>query len=346
MATNQTTIDILNKIRTEASQEYQNRIPAATVTNLANMGNIITQLDGTKDEFTKAIMDKIAFTQIYDKSYKNPLASLKKGNLPFGKSIENVFVEMSSAKSNFDKGSDDAGVSNADMIFGKESPQMKVEYLSKNRRDFYKCTISSDQVRTAFLSANPIGSLSNAIINQVYSGMEYDEFNIMKELLAKYKENYHLVEVEPIIDGDTNEKACRDFVKTVKKMSKSMSYMKDTFNKQGVKTFTPVKDQVLFINSDVATEVDVELLSKAFNVGNVKVDIPMIEVDDFGSMTDCYALLVDKDFLQIYDELHKTTTQENAVSLYTNYFMHVWQLYGVCNFMNAIMFSTKKRTTT
>lgn len=49
-----------------------------------------------------------------------------------------------------------------------------------------------------------------------------------------------------------------------------------------------------------------------------------------------YAILCDKHFIQIWDTLKSLKKAENGLSLYTNYFKHLWQTYALCSFCNAV----------
>jgi uncharacterized protein YjdB len=68
-------------------------------------------------------------------------------------------------------------------------------------------------------------------------------------------------------------------------------------------------------------------------LGNVTV------IDGFAS-TGLKAVLVDKDFFMVYDNLQKLETVRNSKGLYWNYFYHVWQTLSASRFANAVAFVT------
>ena len=49
-----------------------------------------------------------------------------------------------------------------------------------------------------------------------------------------------------------------------------------------------------------------------------------------------YGILCDKHFVQIWDTLNTMKKVDNNLSLYTNYFKHLWQTYALCGFCNAV----------
>ena len=74
-------VAMLNAIRSTASEEYQERIPEATRTNLQTVGKAITEYAPTLNEFTGALVSKIALQLFVSKMAKNRLAPFKKGML-------------------------------------------------------------------------------------------------------------------------------------------------------------------------------------------------------------------------------------------------------------------------
>ena len=58
------------------------------------------------------------------------------------------------------------------------------------------------------------------------------------------------------------------------------------------------------------------------------------------------AMLVDKGFFQIFDDLFNITSFYNAQSLYTNYFLNVWQTQAYSILVNAVAFVCPATQTT
>src|SRR5699024_3398178 len=66
-------------------------------------------------------------------------------------------------------------------------------------------------------------------------------------------------------------------------------------------------------------------------LGNITV------IDGFAS-TGLEAVLIDKDFYMVYDQLHRMRTIYNPEGLYWQYNYHVWQVLSVSRFANAVAF--------
>lgn len=322
-------VSILNNIRANASEEYQNRIPEATQQNIATVGNALQTYTMLYNEFCSALVNKIGKTILEKKLFQNPLARFKTGSITTQQDVEEIFVEMAKAEGSYDK-------TGPNPLGRRANPDVKVLYHRQNRQDYYAISIGDIDFLRVFRSEATLDSFISGLINSVYSGANYDEYVAMKNLLGTY-DGYCDYGVTAIADETT----AKDFVKTVRKASTDMTFASTAHNKSGVKTWTPVKDQVLFVNKDVLAEVDVEVLAKAFNMGKTDIQVEIVPVDDFGPMTNTYGLLVDKDFFRIWDTLSHMEPQRNAQGLFTNYFYHVHQILSLSTFKNAVRFAVE-----
>lgn len=321
-------VSILNNIRNNASDEYQNRIPEATQENIIAVGNALQTYNLLYTEFFPSLFGKIGKTIIEQKLFKNPLARFKSGSITNAQDVEEIFIEMAKAEGKYDnKGLNPLG--------RRSGPSVKNIFHRRNRQDYYAITVGDLDVVQVFRSEATLDTFIAGLINSVYSGAEYDEYQAMKNLLATYT-GYFDYGVSAIVDGES----AKDFVKTVRKASTDLTFASKKYNKAGVLTWTKTADQVLFVHKDVLAEVDVEVLAKAFNMGKTDIQVEIVAMDDFGSLENTYALLVDKSWFRIWDTLSKMEPQRNAQGLFTNYFYHVHQILSASTFKNAVRFTT------
>lgn len=319
-------VSVLNNIRANASEEYQNRIPEATQQNIATIGNALQSYTVLYNEFCAALVNKIGKTILETKLFENKLARFKSGAVTSAQDVEEIFIEMAKAEGSYDK-------TGANPLGRREAPDVKVLYHRRNRQDCYAISIGDIDFIRVFRSEATLDSFISGLINSVYSGANYDEWLAMKNLIATYKD-YYDYEVPSIVDAE----AAKDFVKTLRKAVNDLSFPATTYNAAGVKTWSNPSDLVLLVNKDVIAEVDVEVLSKAFNMGKTDIQTEVIVMDDFGSMADTYGLLVDKDWFRVWDTLSHMEPQRNAQGLFTNYFYHVHQILSASRFKNAVRF--------
>ena len=159
-------VNILNAIRGVASQDYQNRVPVATQNNIEQVGNPIMEYQATENEFLDLLVNRIALVIVNSKIARNELALLKKGKIPLGQDIQDIFVNMAKAKTYDPDGKN---------LLQRQIPDVKAVYYSMNRQDMYKVTISNDQLALAFTSYEELEKLIAGIVNSLYSGDNYDE---------------------------------------------------------------------------------------------------------------------------------------------------------------------------
>lgn len=326
-----TVFDILNTIRANATETYQERIPLATQQNLANVGSAILSYDVTKNEFVDALINRIGLVLIQSKSWKNPLRKFKKGQLPYGKDIEDIFVDIVKAHQ-YDQETAETEV------FKRELPNVKAIFHRLDRQNFYKVTVSDEALNTAFLSETGIQDLISQIINSLYTSDEYDEYLLMKQLLVQYgqKDLFYKIHADDVTDQATANK----FLTQVRAVANRLKILSPNYNAQGVHTATMPQDLVIFMTPEVQAYVDVEALARAFNMDKANFIGSVVTVDDFGDLENVVAIAVDKSFFMVYDKLYSSRTQYNAQGLYYNVFFHHWQLLSTSQYANAILFTT------
>lgn len=323
---------ILNTIRANASSDYQERVPVATRQNIAEVGNAITNYEPTRNEFLNALINRIGMVIIQSRLYENPLREFKKGMLEFGKDIEEIFVEIAKAQSY------NPEVAETE-VFKRVIPDVKTIFHRMNRQDFYKVTISNDQLRTAFLSYRGIEDLIGRIVDSLYSGDNYDEFLLMKHLMLDYgnKGLFYPITVTAVTDEATAKK----LTVKLRATAKTIGFMSPNYNAQGVHTFTPMEDIIIFMTPETEALMDVESLARAFNLEYADFLGRVVIVDDFGGLENVQALMVDRQWFMVYDTFFNFTEQYNAQGLYWNYFFHHWQVLSTSQFANAIAFTTE-----
>lgn len=330
---------VLNTILSNASEAYQARVPEATRTNLADVGEAIINHAATRNEFLDALVNKIAMQIVHSKTFRNPLSILKKGSIPLGRNIEEIYTNPVTGTVY------DATGGN---LLKREMPDVKTIYHTMNRQGMYKATISRAQLLGAFRSYGDLEKLLNSIVNAIYSGDNLDEFLLMKELFATAVSD-GLIKTVKGITLPTDEASAKELVKAIKMVGLGMTNPSSAYNTYADKntsdanpviTWTPLENQVLILRNDVAVNMDVEMLAKAFNVSYVDFVQRTLLVDSFGSDTDTLAILCDEAYVQVRDVLTDMETFHNGEGLYDNYMYHHWQSYSLSLFANAMAFTT------
>lgn len=327
---NASAMDILNVIRANASSTYQERIPEATRDNIREIGNAMLTYESTQNEFLNALVNRIARVIITSKSYQNPLRMFKKGVLEFGETIEEIFVNIARAHQF------DPAVAEKE-VFKREIPDVNAVFHKMNYQNFYKTTISNEQLRQAFLSYQGISDLIARIVDSLYTGSEFDEFLVMKQLIVDAANDGKMYAVTiPEVTPDN----AKTIVAKIKGVSNSMEFMSTTYNSMGVLNYTKKENQIFLIDAAFDAMIDVEVLASAFNMSKAEFMGQRVLIDNFGELTGVYAAIVDKDWFMVFDNWIGFTENYNGQGLYWNYFYHCWKTFSTSPFSNAVLFTT------
>lgn len=334
-------IEALNAVRMDASEEYQSRIPVATQNNIAEIGHIFETYTTLFNEYSTALFNKIGLTVISSQTFENPLKRFKTGSITSGQDVEDIWVdEFRTAEGQYDP----TGVT-VNPFARRNYQDVQVAYYRMNRQDKYVITINRDDHIRAFTNPSNLDGFYARQFNSLYTGSEYDEWVLMKQLLADAAKSGDMFTVYDCPNPSTDANA-KKFIKAAKKVVKDMSYVTDKFNALSVKTKSKASELVLFINKDATTEINVELYSTIFGPQYAGFETQVVELDDFGDLNDgTFAMLVDKDWFKIWDTKHEMAQLFNPDNLATNYWLHIWQILSYSKFKNAVRFTTAKAPT-
>lgn len=341
MANAQQVSNVLNVIWNTAGTDYQNIVPIATPTNLSDIANPILNSPNIANAFINTLVNRIGLTAIQNKTFNNPLAPLKKGVLEMGTTVQEVFTNPAQS----------TGYSMNDFsaVLQKVTPDTKTAYHVMNRQDRYQVTIYESQLKLAFVSYENMQAFIQSVISSMYNGSYIDEYTLTKKLFSDAVSNNKIIMQTAV--APTDEATGKAITKQIKKLISKFKYPSTAYNKYSslsgatgnpVKTFTNPEDVVLVIKSDVLNEIDVEVLAVAFNLSKVEFMANVVEVDDFDS-PNLLAIVCDKNFIQLYDNLYQVRNQENGGNLAWQYFLHVWQTYSLSPFCNAVALVTSEQ---
>ena len=356
---NASTVDILNTIRANATYEYQSLVPTiSSSTEIPRVGEVLMGYPALANQFINALINRIAMVRVRSATFNNAYRELKKGYLEFGETVEEVFVQIAKAR--------EFSAEKAEARELKRSlPDVRSAFHTMNWRVMYPVTIQDEDLRLAFLSAEGVQDLIARIVDAIYTAVEYDDFLLTKYLLLKSISHGKMYPVA--IDGDMKAAAV-----AFRGTSNKLGFMSTRYNASGVTTTTPKADQIILMDSDYNAAFDVEVLAAAFNMEKADFMGRLFLIDDFTSfdnerfdqiransdmieevtaeelalMSKVKAVLVDREWFQIYDNANKFTEKYVASGLYWNYFYHVWRTVSSSPFSNAVVFVDSSATIT
>lgn len=376
--------DVINAILNEGwSINYRDYVPitATDADSIRDIGKIIMDAPNLRNAFASDLINRVVLVIVTSKMYENPWARLKKGKLDIGESVEEIFVNMAKAELYNPAGS-------AETVFKRSIPDIRAAFHVVNYQVFYPVTIENEDLSMAFTTQNGLYNLIEKIYETLYTADAYDEFNMMKYLIAEHILAGH-IKVVSIPEPNPNTAAdaiIRTAVAVIKATSNKMKFQTSDYNLAGVKTHVKHENQTIIVSADFDATMDVEVLAASFNMekaeflskrmlvdsfGNIDIirlaecapelcqnivydteghvvsaDLKNISADDLALLNEIPAVIIDDDFMQIYDRLITMEDIRNPKGLYTNAFLHCWKIFSISPFAPAVTFSNSRASVT
>ncbi len=349
---NASTVDILNVIRQNASLAYQNSVPEVQrATDIPRVGEVIYGTPAFANEFINALINRIALVRVKSATFNNPYERLKKGYLDYGESVEEIFVDIAKV---FEFSQEKA----ENRELKQYKPNVHSAFHTMNWRVIYPVSISDEELKMAFLSAEGVTDLIARIVDSIYTAANYDEYLLFKYMIIKTISTGGMKPV--FVDGSD----VKNYAKAFRGTSNMLPFMKSDFNAAGVKNTTPKDRQVIFMDAQFNADFDVDVLSAAFNMDKADFMGSLYLIDDWTTfdnerwtvirensdgieevtqaeltlMGDVKAIIVDEDWFQVYDNLTRFAEKFVAAGLRWNYFFHTWKTVSWSPYANAVVF--------
>lgn len=332
MATDNSTI--LNRIWLDATNDFQQRIPEPTQSQIAQTIDALFDPMNRNyyNQFVDALVMRIGGTFIHNKTWENKLKVFKKKRIEYGSTIQEILPAWIKAHAYRDDYED---------VFKMHRPDAKVVYHSQNRRDQYAITINDTELRTAFTEEYGLNQLVAAFLRAPYNTDEYDEYRIMMQLIAEYDNRFGFY--KDGLGGAVTTKAIgEDFLVKMREYADLLTFPSSRYSGIGaeeIPVFARPEELVIFMAPHVKANTDVRNLAAAFNRSDAEIRERIIVVDEF-PVAGIEALLTTEDFFVCQDTVYTTTSQYNAKTLGTNYYLTHFGIYSISPYVPAIAFTT------
>ena len=341
-------VTFVKALTTATSQEFKDRIGATTQANIKKIGETITTYPTLKNEFVNVLTNQVSKQLFFNKVWENPYKMFNRGQLPYGKSIESIFIDIVKGKDRTRQ----TNVTNlASDLLSRQTPNVKVEYYTENFQHQYPTTLSDEELKGAFRNQNGLSEMTARILQAPLTGAEFDQFLMIKHALANLKTAQVKIG-KTAYNGLTAKEKANLITTTVKAYVKKLKFLSNNYNAQGVMTFSRPTDLYLFVPADISAFLDVEQLATAFNISKVELPTRVLDIDNFQKVntgndassnpyvedTDALFYLIDKDAIQLYETLNESESFRNPQAKYTNIWFDRWGIIASCHFANAIKF--------
>lgn len=290
----------LNEIRETLIQDnkvYQTQIPVVDVTTSSQAyGQSVLSLPADlRNKFINALVDRIAYTAFTIRYFKNPFESLKGDETPLGAIGQEIYVNP--AKGRVYNIDDFAG------LLAKYSSDVKAEYNEINADFQYPATIVRQELQKAFTTWGDFERLIMGISASLYNGSYIDQWKLTKLLISNaYRTNS--VQMETISFSNIASPSTAELENLTAKLRElylNFQEPSDKYNAwkkvggygRAIETWTPAEDILVFINTKMASWLDVKVLANAFNIDKADLKGRVFATSNF----DVY----DKDGVKVFD---------------------------------------------
>lgn len=361
-------LDILNAIRNVAGTDYQARIPEATRTNIASVGNTIINYTPSANLFFSELINRIGKVVIERMDSMDDIYSVfGEGKLDFGDTVQKIFVDIPSAQAY-----DDSFTTPSAML-NTSKGVIHVEYTKIDRRLFYKTTVSVEQLREAFVSVSALDGLIKGLIEAMETALGYDKYVMLTETLyehckyvlehpsklpvlsvpssvAQYNATSHQIEWDSV--------GAKVFLKLLRVASRKLKFPHELYyytealsdnEKKITRVRTPLEKQVVGLEVSTQAEIDVDALAVLFHMDKAEIETRIIELEDnaLGTVTlnagteseeTVYVggFICNKDAVERYTSFRHKDSFMNPEGLYTNFWSHFWGAMAVSKFKDFL----------
>lgn len=327
-------IDLLNNLRMTTNTTFSERLPVVTQDNIAQVLETMDKYPEMYHEMTGEIIQKIGKQIVADfDEFINPLEIFKKGDMPFGKTIEEIWMDLYPAQE-YDQETSETEV------LKRELPNIKTKYHVETRENFYKATLSIKELRQAFFSENGIYDYVYSLFTKrLFQSDVLDEYLIMKEIIdmgieegLTAESNVQVVDL-PYSDDERFSKA---LAKVLRSTASQLNFY-NTSTIEGVKNVTSKANQIIITTPEVEAMLDVDVLSQAFHMEKADNNGRLCIIDGFEN-EDVLAVVTSDDFLLQYDTYNNLEPEiHNSQGLYRNFYYHHHGVYSFSKFENLVI---------
>ena len=329
--------------------------------SLHAIGDYIMNYEAYQNAFVNALVNRIAMTLVTSRMWSNPWSMFKQGYMEFGETVEEVFANIAKPQSY------DPAVAEKE-IFKREIPDVRAAFHTMNYQKFYKVTIQNDQLRMAFISWSGITDLIARIVDTLYTGMNYDEFCVMKYMIAREILSGQMDMT--VVPAASEANYLKDTAAAMRAASSKLTFLSSKYNRAGVYNATERSRQYVIIDSDFEANMDVDVMAVAFHMERTDFLGRLVIVDSWadhdlarlaeifendssytpftsGEITalgKIHGVIVDRDWWMVFDNFQQMTENYNGQGLYWNYWLHVWKTFSVSPFANATVFTESEGT--
>lgn len=381
----------------EVAQQAMGSQALAVVDNtgLIALGNTVLGSDATKNNFINALTDRIGRTIVSFRAYHSHFPDFERDSIEWGNILQKLKIGMPEAEKD-----DSYDLVDGTSVDQYKINKAKVNQLLFTTETPWQThiTVHLDALEKAFIDSNAMGSFISGMFGEVQNRIELAMENLSMDclnnyiceiearksiapnrriaLLTEYKDKTgidHTTEPEKALE---DEKFLKYVVKRINSISSTMEYMTESlYSDTGAigemsaidsniySRHTPKSEQKLVLHMDLDNALKTDVNAKAFNMGQVAIDIPFKTVPFWQStqsptgvsvkvasgapqdvpadvtLSGVMGILYDREAMGTFKKKYTSLTSPiNAAGKYYNVFYHMITMYYNDLTENAVVF--------
>ena len=267
------------------------------------------------------LIDKIGKQITIDGSFQDKLPEMDGEDLPFGKTIEEYFLDLILPE---DKDALENGESYG-ITYHKPVAEAPAYSYTLGRKKIATSQPFDDYERAA-LDAAEAGNFTAKITERLYNSESLYRYTQKKQLLAnaiaKAAAATNAANLVQAIAIPTDTETSEAFIKQIKEDVETASFANEGHN-LGNCLIGAAPELVLYVKKGVMPTVEVDALAGAFNKGDLALPAKVKVVDDFGdNATGVYAVLLDPRMIKLHNGYRATRTDEHGEEDFVTFTLH------------------------
>lgn len=330
---------ILAKMWLEGTNDFQQRIPEPSQHGItATMDALFDPMNNQcYNQFMSILLNRIGLTYVHQREWTNPLSGFKTGKLEYGSTIQEIAPKWITAHSYTDS---------TETLLKMNRPDAAQWFHSVNREDRYDISITRDELRQAFTEETGLNTLIAGVLQSVINSAQYDEYIIMKQLIAEYENRWGFFKCN-LSEAPTTETAGKEFLTKVRTYVGKLRFPSTLYNAsnlEDIPVFANPEELILLVTPEVAANLSVEVLASLFHIEEADINVKQVIIDEF-PIEGAQALLTTQDWFVCKDVVNEMQQWFNPQTLTQQNYYHIWQVISCSPFVPAILFTTDAGTT-
>ena len=343
----------LNEIRNTLVQDntlYQTQIPLVDdYTSSQVYGQSLLNLPSDlRNRFIQSLVNRIAYTRFMMDYFENPLRELAGDDLPLGAIGQEIYVNP--ARGRVYDINDFAG------LLAKYESDVKAEYSEINFDVQYPVTIIRKELEKAFVSWGDFESFLMGLSTSLYNGAYIDDYKYTKRLITNaYRNNAVQMETVTFAGSTPTADELKGLIARLRQAYLDFLIPSTKYNAwkkvggygRSIVSWSKPENIVVFVSNAMASIIDVDVLSVAFNMEKSDLIGRVFYVEDFDLIDDdgntqfdgsnIVALICDKRWFKIREKDMFMDEFYNANNRSWQSYLNVIKSFNFSLFANALM---------